>query len=124
MFVNKLANIPCISAALLFAATTLTAEGANLRWLDNSPARFFTESDWEMMTAKFDEVLNDGEDGREYAWNNPDTGSSGSFVAQPAEDRNGQRCRLLTISNRARAASETSQFTFCLQENGEWMIVR
>lgn len=117
-------TLPLFMAVLLSAAVILPVEGANLRWLDNSPARFFTDADWEMMAAKSDEVLNEGEDGREYGWSNPETGNSGTFVAQPAEDREGRSCRLLTIVNRARTASNSSQFTFCRQENGEWRIVR
>jgi surface antigen len=115
---------PLFLAVLLSAAVTLPATGANLRWLDHSPARFFTDTDWQMLSAKSDEALNKGEDGQEYSWSNPDTGSSGSFVAGPAEDRKGLSCRLMTIVTEARTASNTSQFTFCRQENGEWKITR
>jgi len=85
---------------------------------------FFTDADWQMLSAKSDEALNKGEDGQEYSWSNPDSGSSGSFVAGPAADRGGQSCRLMTIVTQAGTASNTSQFTFCRQENGEWRIVR
>ena len=115
---------PLFLAAFLSAAFILPVEGANLRWLDHSPARFFTDADWQLLSAKSDEVLNEGEDGREYGWSNPESGSSGSFMAQPAEDRGGLSCRLVTIVTQARTASNTSQFTFCRQENGEWKIAR
>ena len=115
---------PLFLVVLLSAAVTLPIEGANLRWLDHSPARFFTDADWQLLSAKSDEVLNEGEDGQEYSWSNPETGSSGSFVAEPAEDRGELSCRLVTIVTQARTASNTSQFTFCRQENGEWKIAR
>ncbi len=124
MLSNVSEKTPLFLAVVLSAAVTLTAEGTNLRWLDHSPARFFTDADWQMLSAKSDEALNEGEDGREYTWSNPETGNSGSFVAGPAEDRGGLSCRLMTIVTQARTASNTSQFTFCRQENGEWKIAR
>jgi surface antigen len=117
-------KLPLFIAVLLSAAVILPVEGANLQWLDHSPARFFTDADWQILSAKSDEVLNEGEDGREYSWSNPETGSSGSFMAEPAVERGGLNCRLLTIVTQARTASNTSQFTFCRQENGEWRIAR
>lgn len=117
-------KLPLFIAVLLSAAVILPVEGANLQWLDHSPARFFTDADWEILSAKSDEALNKGEDGQEFSWSNPESGSSGSFVPGPTEDRGGLSCRLLTIVTQARTASNTSQFTFCRQENGEWRIAR
>ena len=124
MLSNVSKKMPLFLAALLSAAVILPVEGANLRWLDHSPARFFTDADWQLLSSKSDEVLNEGKDGQEYGWSNPESGSSGSFMAQPAEDRRGLSCRLVKIVTQARTASNTSQFTFCRQENGEWKIAR
>lgn len=124
MSANVFKNSSLFVAALLSAAVIFPVEGANLRWLDHSPARFFTDADWQMLSEKSDEVLNTGEDGQEYSWSNPESGSSGSFLAEPAEDRGGAQCRLMTIVTQAGTASNSSRFTFCRQENGEWKIVR
>lgn len=124
MPVNVSKKSPLFAAVLLSFAVIIPVEGANLRWLDHSPARFFTDTDWQILSAKSDEVLNEGEDGQEYSWSNPESGSSGSFMAEPVDDRGGLSCRLMTIVTQARSASNTSQFTFCRQENGEWKITR
>ncbi|MCP3867293.1 MAG: hypothetical protein GY703_04185 [Gammaproteobacteria bacterium] len=126
MFANKTGSQLAALLFLLSSGLTLPVSGANFVWLNDAPIRYFTDEDWTMMEQKADEVLNEGEDGREYAWKNPQSGNSGSFVAEPATGKGlqNQRCRQLTIVNRAKSTSSSATYDFCRQEDGKWLIAR
>jgi len=102
-----------------------SAWGANFRWLEFSPVRHFTDSDWEMMTATADRALNEGKDGEAFTWSNPESGNSGSLTpAGKAESRKGAECRQLEISNHAKGLSGTNTRILCKQPDGEWKVAR
>ena len=47
-------------ALLLTLLLPQWAGAANFRWMENTPARHFVDSDWEMLRTTADKVLNEG----------------------------------------------------------------
>lgn len=117
-----------LSTTALFSLVLLVlplAQGANFRWLDSSPARHFSDRDWQLLGDTVDLALNTGRDGQRFEWSNPDTGSSGTLEPAPATGRYaGGGCRRLKMENHAGNESSRSSHTFCRQEDGSWKIAR
>ena len=110
--------------ALLLTLFAGTAGAANFRWLDYSPARFFHDRDWELLSETADQVLNEAKIGEQTEWKNPETGTHGTLT--PIADGTGKAkdCRKLRVTNSAGGISATSLVTLCRQSNGEWKISR
>jgi len=116
---------PLLTTLLPLLLAFGSAQGANFRWLEFSPVRYFTDGDWEMMTTTADRALNNGKDGEAFDWSNPESGSSGSLTPiGKAKSRKGSDCRKLKISNHAKGLSNTSTQILCKQPDGEWKVAR
>ncbi|MCB1857387.1 MAG: hypothetical protein KDI63_03910 [Gammaproteobacteria bacterium] len=101
---------------------TESAQSANFNWLSFSPGRYFTDTDWEMMTQAANEALNTGDEGQVFAWSNPATGHSGSVSPGPVNGDSGENCRSLDITNHAKGLTANGTQRLCRQPNGEWKL--
>ena len=110
------------SAVFLFLLTE-PLFASNLRWLNYSPVRFFTDQDWNLATEAGRKALNDSADGETVKWNNPQSGSHGSLTPISTSTLDGQRCRKLKIENSASNMQGSSIFDFCLKADGKWGAV-
>ena len=92
-----------ITATLVASITVFSqfAYAANLRFLEYSPARYFTDKDWEMGKEKAREALDKGEDGVTVSWENPDSKNSGKYTPSDTTTVDGKTCRSLRIEHRA-----------------------
>lgn len=109
-------------AAVVFLVTHGAAGAVNLRWLEYSPVRYFSDRDWELARGAADEALRNRADGEPVQWHNPDTGHSGRSVPLRSMERGSKPCRELAVENEARGMSGRSVFLFCLQPNDEWQM--
>ena len=91
------------TAAVVASITVFSqyAKSANLRFLDYSPARYFTDKDWEMGKVKAREALDNGEDGVTVSWDNPDSKNSGQYTPMDTTTVDGKACRSLRIEHGA-----------------------
>lgn len=109
-----------VAVLLLFAQSV--GEAVNLRWLEYSAVRYFSDEDWELARGAADDALQNRPDGEPVEWHNPKTGHSGRSVPLRSLDRDGKPCRELAVENRAGGMSGRSVFLFCLQPSDEWKI--
>jgi len=69
-------------------------------------------------------ALDTGRSGQPYAWRNPDSGHSGTIVAQPAyQARGGQYCREYQQTVSVGGKQEQAYGTACRQPDGSWQVV-
>lgn len=119
---NK-ATVRGLSVALLLGLAAQPLLGSNLRWLNDSAVRFFTERDWEIVTEAGRKALNEGKDGETVSWENPETGHSGSLTPLKTVTTNGATCRQLKVVNSARGTMADSIYEFCQEPDGRWGTV-
>jgi surface antigen len=108
-----------------FASLTFFAQltqASNLRWLDYSPARHFTDQDWEIATAAAREALNDKEDGVAVSWENPASKNHGTLTPLNTQQADNTTCRDLRIENHAGGLSGNVIYQFCQQPDGKWKV--
>ena len=113
-----------LAAGLLLSVLAGTATASNLRWLDNSPARHFTDDDWELASDAARRALNEAADGETVSWENPRTGASGTLSPLSTLSRDGATCRRLQTSSSARGTTGGSVFEFCQRPDGTWGAVQ
>jgi surface antigen len=106
----------CFIGALLLQPI----HAADLRWLQYSPSRFFTEKDWELAKSAARQALNEAKDRETVTWANPDTKSHGSLTPTSTNHKNGTKCRSLKIENHAKNISSGAVYRFCQQKDGKW----
>ena len=66
------------------------------------------------------EVLDNGEDGAQDSWKNPDSGASGTIKVFNTFEQNGLRCRRASFSNSAGGFEQTSTYNLCKVADGTW----
>jgi surface antigen len=91
-----------------------------LRWLNNAPARHFTERDWELLMENVQRVLSETPDGETVEWANEKSGAHGSLTPMSSGERDGMTCRYLKMDNHARNVSATSNHEYCQRPDGSW----
>jgi surface antigen len=70
------------------------------------------------------QTLEYGKSGQPTSWYNPDSGNSGTYVAQPAfKDDSGKYCREFTQKIVVGGKAEEGYGTACRQADGTWKIV-
>ena len=98
---------------LLIAGVGNAIASTELRWLNNAPARHFTEQDWDVLMENVQRVLDETPDGETVEWANEETGAHGSLTPASTGERNGMTCRSLEMENHARNVSATSNLEYC-----------
>lgn len=68
------------------------------------------------------EVLDNGADGTQKTWENPDSGASGTIKVLNTYEQNGLRCRRTHFSNSAGGFDGAGTFNLCKVADGSWKI--
>lgn len=113
-----------IITATLVASITVFSQftyAANLRFLEYSPARYFSDKDWEIGKNKAREALDKGENGVTISWENPDSKNSGKYTPTDTATVDGKTCRSLRIEHRAYNGLQGNVvYQFCKKPDGKW----
>lgn len=116
-------TVRALATAMLIGLVAQPLLASNLRWLNYSPVRFFTDQDWEIATAAGRKALNETKDGETVSWENPKSGHFGSLTPLGTATRNGATCRQLRIVNNAKGMMGSSIYEFCQKPDGKWGAV-
>jgi surface antigen len=111
--------------AISAAASSTLVHGLDLAFLDQAPLRFFNDADLKLLSDSADKALDSAKDGETVAWDNEQTGSSGTVTPTRSFTQEGHDCRRLKVVNRAAKAtrgSATSSLDFC-RVDGAWKIL-
>ncbi len=92
--------------------------------IGNSIGRAADERDRERMYRAQQVALENYPSGQASTWYNPDTGNSGSYVPEPAQqNENGQYCREYQQTVTIGGKTENAYGRACRQPDGDWKIV-
>ncbi|MEA3278621.1 MAG: RT0821/Lpp0805 family surface protein [Pseudomonadota bacterium] len=96
------------AASLAFAAyaAPVLVYGFDLSFLAQSPARYFSDADMNMMEATVDKALDEAKDGESRTWRNDQTGSYGSVKVVKSFSADGRHCRRIELDNHAKEAAK------------------
>ncbi len=111
-----------VSTLFLFALVE-PIFASDLRWLNYSPVRFFTDQDWDLAKEAGRKALNKTEDGDAVKWANPKSSSHGSLTPLSTSSVGGKKCRMLKIENYANNLQGSSIYKFCQKGDGKWGAV-
>ncbi len=106
---------------LLFGLTSTHA--LNLKWLEFSPVKYFTEKDWELLRQAARTALEDKADGESVKWRNEESGHYGSMTPISRLQVDGRPCRDLVIRNFAGGVNGGGTYRICRMEDGDWKIL-
>lgn len=67
-------------AVLLLALVSSAQAALNLKWLEFSPAKHFTQADWDLLRGAARSALNDKANGESVEWRNQETGHYGTLT--------------------------------------------
>jgi hypothetical protein len=110
-------------AALVGAASMITASAANLGFLDKSPISYFTPEDMELMRSNALKVLDATTETAKQSWSNAKTGSSGwAQVRQQFTSSEGDPCKRLRIVNKAKGLESDATYTVCKHSDRGWAM--
>jgi 17 kDa outer membrane surface antigen len=110
---------------LASAAAALPAHAFDYSFLQQSPIRYFNDTDMQMMDTALNEVLNNPRDEVRKSWENAATGSGGEVTSLYSYAKDGYECRRVQLTNHARKAREgaaKSLVDMC-QVDGAWKLV-
>lgn len=113
-------RLTAVVLALLFVGIGNAIASTELRWLNNAPARHFTERDWEVLMENVQRVLDETPDGETVEWANEKSGAHGSLTPVSTGERDGMKCRNLEMENHARNVSAKSNLEYCQRPDGSW----
>lgn len=88
----------------------------------DTPLVHFTSEDHRIFNAAMEDALEQGADGEVRAWSNPATSAHGEFTLVKTFERQGQKCRRMSIANKARGRSGLTEFNYCKQASGKWSL--
>lgn len=115
----------CITYMLFTLAifTSYSSLGFNLGFLDDAPIAEFNEKDIEIMLDTLDKALNNGADGVEVKWDNPETGNNGIITPLNSTTQDGKACRRTLLKTFSRTFSGSSQYRLCKDDDDQWKVV-
>jgi surface antigen len=117
----KPAGLTTLLITLMIAVFSQQAFAANMQFLKNSPARYFTNEDWDIFKNAGREALDDSEDGTAVEWKNNASKNGGVITPVATREVNGQTCRDMRISTYAsNGLKRTGTYEFCKQSDGKW----
>lgn len=114
------AIIGCFAGLMLSAGA---ASASNYSFLNDAPAKHFTEQDMELFSAAVNDALDNSADGKVTAWRNPETNASGKLKLLKTYQSQGNTCRRLQIANQAGGVKNNVAFNFCRQADNTWRVV-
>lgn len=89
------------------------------RLLNETAAKYFSYSDWQLFFGTRDETLSRYQDGTRVAWKNPRSGHWGTMTPMNTTMNDGMRCRDVVFFNHIDDKRGKGTFTFCYTK-GIW----
>jgi len=111
-----------ILSVILLLLLTSQVQAANMRWMKNSPASYFTDSDWDIFGKTLRETLGNGADGVTVNWVNPETDHRGSITPLENIAVKDQSCRKVRFISVTPKASGRVDAVLCPGEGDKWLI--
>ncbi len=118
---------PRLSALVLVVvsiALPLTVNASNMRFLEFSPAAYFTEKDLELLRAAAKDLLDNREDGESATWKNEENAHNGKLTVLNSYADFGTTCRRMKVFSDAIEVSATRIMTLCRDKEGSWKILK
>ena len=113
-----------VSLVILLSLLALNASAINLMFLSKeTPARKFSDEDWQYLNRAIGYSLENVEDGSVYQWDNPTSPAHGQLDLLESTHRNGMFCRRARLTNFFDDIKGVAEFLFCKQPNGEWKVM-
>ena len=119
MTLGALARRALLATVLLPAWPALAG---NLSYMNDTPYTHFTKEDHKVFNAALAEALDKNADGEVRIWASPGSGAGGELKPVKTFERNGLNCRRLSIANKAKGRSASSEYNFCKQKTGKWTL--
>ena len=110
-------------AVLLLALVSSAQAALNLKWLEFSPAKHFTQADWDLLRGAARSALNDKANGESVEWRNQETGHYGTLTPISRLEVDGRPCRDLVIRNFAGGLQGGGTYRLCQMEGDEWKLL-
>lgn len=110
---------------LLFTSSLFVASSAfafNLLFLKDAPVAEFDSIDTGLMLESFYHAMDNNDDGVAAEWNNEDSGHHGAVTPLDRTHMDNITCRKVKVENHATVNSSISEFKFCKEEDGKWLI--
>lgn len=92
-------------------------------WLGSEAGKRLDEADRKMARETAEDALENNPSGKASAWNNPDSGHSGSYTPTSTTVENGKDCRDFESSVSVDGKPEISKGRACRDDDGTWRIV-
>jgi surface antigen len=109
-------------AVAVAAAAALPARAINEGlFARDAPITRMTEEDFRIAGEVIRKALDEGQQGRPYAWKNPATGASGSITPGASFKRGGMPCRAAHFTIAAGGKSNASAWNLCRTSDG-WKV--
>jgi surface antigen len=108
---------------LVLGLSLTPVQALNLKWLELSPVRYFTEKDWELLRSTARQALNDNDNGVSVRWRNEASGHYGVMTPVSSLELEGRTCRDLVIRNFAGGVNGGGTYRLCRMESGEWKLL-
>lgn len=112
-----------IGAVLLLTTISASLASTEMRWLNNAPARHFTDQDWVILQQQTQQALGSAADGETVEWENPHSGAHGKLTPHATADYRGMPCRTMKTVNSAGGVSAESTFDYCQRPDGTWGLL-
>ena len=109
--------------ALFTSSITLFSmqlSASNLKWLEYSPVRRFTEEDWDMAKSTAKTLMDAGNPNESADWSNAATGNGGKFTILETSEKDGTTCHSIRIENYSKTMRGGGTYLFCKQPDGSW----
>lgn len=119
----KTSTRPVTFAAIVFGLLVQPAAAFDLQWLNQSPARYFTDEDWKLSGEAADKALDTAKDGETVSWKNPTSGANGTYTPTSTTTEQGMTCREVKIVNHAGNVDASSFMKSCQKPDGKWALV-
>ena len=112
-----------VCAAALAVPFSVSAQGADLLFLKNSPAAKFNAADFKLLRATIDKALAGPPEGPTLEWANNNTSASGTVTPVGVDGGASARpCRKLRIANSYKLIKDEGVYSFCQNKAGKWEL--
>lgn len=118
----KLSAGPVLFAVMMLGSLFQPAAAFPMQWLDQSPARYFTDEDWNIAEKAADKALDTAKDGETVSWENPASGAYGTYTPVSTSTEQDMTCREVKVVNHAHKLDASSWLKFCQKPDGKWAI--
>jgi surface antigen len=109
------------SVVALVALAAGPAAAQDMRFMSDTPYVHFNKDDKAMFRKAMMQALDTAKDGDTSTWSNPASGAGGEIKVLKSYEAKNQKCRTLSIANKAKARSNAGEYNFCAKA-GKWTL--